>query len=105
MKTTLSLIASLGIMVAGISGTVKADHYHRVVENRVVNYIDSCNNLITVSEPVVRYYRHSDHIRYDFYGRPYSPYIYYPYVESWRYSDSKPRGLFGNRYYRRWGHY
>jgi len=102
MKTTLSLIAGLGILVAGICGTVKADHYHTVVENRVVNYVDSCNNLVTVTEPIVTYYWHGNHVVYDVYGRPYSRYVYYPYLESWRYADSKPRGLFGYRYYRGW---
>lgn len=105
MKTTvLSTIVALGIVVAGISGVAKADHYHDVVENRVVTYRDNCNNFITVNEPVVVRYRYHNHILYDIYGRPYSPYIYYPYIESWRYSSSKPRGIFGYRYNRglRW---
>jgi hypothetical protein len=105
MKTTLSLIASLGIVVAGISGVTKADHYHDVVENRVVTYVDNCNNLVTVNEPVTVRYRHYDHISYDVYGRPYSRYVYYPYVQPWRYADSKPRGLFGYRYYRGYHRY
>lgn len=100
MKTTLSLIAALGIMIAGNSDIVKADHYHRVIENRIVNYVDSCNNLVTITEPVVVHYRHSNHITYDVYGRPYSRYVYYPYSETWRYANSKPRGLFGYRYNR-----
>lgn len=105
MKTTMSLIAALGIVVAGISGVAKSDHYHNIIENRVVTYVDSCNNLVTVNEPVVVRYRHSDYTSYGVYGRPYSRYIYYPYQESWRYSDSKPRGLFGYRYYRGWYKY
>lgn len=105
MKTTLSLIAALGIVVAGMSGVTKADHYHTVVENRVVTYVDNCNNLVTVNEPVTVRYRHYDHISYGVYGRPYFRYVYYPYTESWRYSDSKPRGLFGYRYYRGYHRY
>lgn len=94
MKTTvLSTIVGLGILVAGISGVSKADHYYRVVENQTVRYIDECNNLITVIEPVVVRYRYS-HV----YDRPlYNNYIQYPYY-SWRYANSKPRGLFGFRY-------
>lgn len=106
MKTTvLSMIVALGIVVAGISGVAKSEHYHTVVENQVVTYVDNCNNLITVTEPVVVRYRHSDYFSYDIYGRPYSRYIYYPYLESWHYADSKPRGLFGYRYYRGWRRY
>jgi hypothetical protein len=95
MKTTvLSMIVGLGFLVAGISGVSKADHYYRVVENQTVRYIDECNNLITVIEPVVVRYRYS-HV----YDRPlYNNYIQYPYYESWRYANSKPRGLFGFRY-------
>lgn len=105
MKTTFNLVAALGIVVAGISGVTKADHFHNVIEHRFVTYVDNCNNLVTVTEPVAVRYRHNDHISYDVYGRPYSRYVYYPYVQPWRYADSKPRGLFGYRYYRGWHRY
>lgn len=107
MKILLSSILSLGILSIGLSGISKADHYHGhpVVENQVVTYVDNCNNLVTVTEPVVVYYRHNNYFSYDIYGRPYSRYVYYPYVQPWRYADSKPRGLFGYRYYRGWHRY
>jgi len=86
MKIILSSIASLGILTAGICGISKADHYHSVVENRVVTYVDNCNNLVTVTQPVV--------VRY------YHRHVYNPGSDTWRYSDSKSRGAFGYRPYR-----
>ena len=102
MKILYCSIVSLGILTAGLCGVSKADHYHSMVENQVVTYIDNCNNLVTITEPVVVHYRHGNYFSYDVYGRPYSRYVYYPYLETWRYADSKPRGLFGYRYYRGW---
>lgn len=104
MKILLSSILSLGILSVGLSGISKADHYHghSVVENQVVTYVDNCNNLVTVTQPVLVHYGQSSYVLYDIYGQPHSRYVYYPYPATWRYADSKPRGLFGYRYYRGW---
>ena len=78
MKIIFGSIAALGILTTGLCGISKADHYHSVVENQVVTYVDNCNNLVTITEPVQVRYRHSDNFSYDVYGRPYSRYVYYP---------------------------
>lgn len=105
MKILCGSIVSLGILTAGLCGVSKADHYHPVVENRLVTYVDSCNNLVTITEPVVVHYRHGNHVTYNVYGESYPRYTYYPYSTTWHYADSKPRGLFGYRYYRGYHRY